>query len=79
MNFYASSRIIRLVMAERGIVCLPKSEQPWDRVEKFLRLNPAGDVPVLMTEDGEAICGASVIAEYLEEIEDKNHLSGGRQ
>lgn len=76
-ELYASSRIIRLVMAERGIVCLPKSEQPWDRVEEFLRLNPAGDVPVLMTEDGEAICGASVIAEYLEEIEDKTPLIWG--
>ena len=76
-ELYASSRIIRLVMAERGIVCLPKIEQPWDRVEKFLSLNPAGDVPVLMTEDGEAICGASVIAEYLEEIEEKKPLIWG--
>ena len=73
-ELYASSRIIRLLIAERGIVCLPKSERPWNRVEEFLRLNPAGDVPVLMTEDGEAICGASVIAEYLEEIDDKTHL-----
>ena len=76
-ELYASSRIIRLVMAERGIVCLPKSEKPWGRVEEFLRLNPAGDVPVLMTDDGEAICGASVIAEYLEEIEDKTPLIWG--
>jgi glutathione S-transferase len=76
-ELYASSRIIRLVMAERGIVCLPKSERPWDRVEEFLRLNPAGDVPVLMTEDGEAICGASVIAEYLEETEGKAPLIWG--
>mgnify|MGYP001421435915 CR=1 FL=1 len=76
-ELYASSRIIRLVMAERGIVCLPKSEQPWVYVEDFLRLNPAGEVPVLMTEDGDAICGATVIAEYLEEIEEKTPLIWG--
>ena len=76
-ELYASSRIIRLVMAERGIVCLPKSERPWVRNENFLRLNPAGEVPVLMTEDGKAICGATVIAEYLEEIEEQTPLIWG--
>ena len=76
-ELYASSRIIRLVMAERSIVCLPKSERPWDHVEGFLRLNPAGEVPVLITEDGHAICGATVIAEYLEEIEEQTPLIWG--
>ena len=76
-ELFASSRVIRLVIAERGIVCLPKSERPWDRVEEFLRLNPAGEVPVLMTEDSKAICGALVIAEYLEEIEEKTPLIWG--
>ena len=41
---------------------LPKLEIPWQRSEDFLTLNPAGDVPVLVTEDGLAISGGMVIA-----------------
>ena len=44
----ASSRFIRLLMAERGLMVLPKLEIPWQRSEDFLSLNPAGDVPVLV-------------------------------
>jgi glutathione S-transferase len=76
-ELYASSRVVRLVLAERGIVYLPKVEKPWERVEDFLRLNPSGEVPVLMTEDGEAICGAAVIAEFLEETEENRPLIWG--
>ena len=65
----ASSRFIRLLLAERGLVFLPKLEIPWERKEDFLRLNPAGDVPVLVTEDGVVLSGATVIAEYIEETE----------
>ena len=66
----ASSRFIRLLMAERGLMVLPKLEIPWQRSEDFLSLNPAGDVPVLVAEDGLAISGAMVIAEFIEETED---------
>jgi len=76
-ELYASARIVRLAMAERGIVYLPKTEKPWARSEDFLRLNPSGDVPVLMTEDGDAICGATVIAEYLEETFEDRPLIWG--
>jgi len=65
----ASARLLRLVMSERDLIFLPKIEKPWQRNEEFLRLNPAGDVPVLTTEDGVALCGAITIAEYLEETE----------
>ena len=68
----ASSRFIRLVLAERGLMVLPKLEIPWQRSEDFLTLNPAGDVPVLVTEDGLAISGGMVIAEFIEETEDSS-------
>ena len=68
----ASSRFIRLLLAERGLLVLPKVETPWVRNEDFLTLNPAGDLPVLMCEDGMALCGAPVIAEYIEETEDSS-------
>ena len=71
----ASSRFIRLLLAERGLVFLPKTEIPWERKEDFLRLNPAGDVPVLVTEDGLVLSGATVIAEYIEETEDSSQVN----
>ena len=64
-----SSRFTRLLLAERGLMILPKIETPWLRNEDFLNLNPAGDLPVLVGEDGMALCGATVIAEYIEETE----------
>jgi glutathione S-transferase len=71
----ASSRFIRLLLAERGLVFLPKTEIPWERKEDFLKLNPAGDVPVLVTEDGLVLSGATVIAEYIEETEDSSQVN----
>lgn len=71
----ASSRFIRLLLSERGLVFLPKLEIPWERKEDFLGLNPAGDVPVLVTEDGLVISGATVISEYIEETEDSSHVN----
>lgn len=68
----ASSRFIRLLLAERGLMILPKIETPWERNDDFLSLNPAGDVPVLVGEDGVVLSGATVIAEYIEETEDSS-------
>ena len=67
---YASSRTIRLMLAERGLVFMPKLESPWERHDDFLAMNPAGTVPVLVTEDGIVLAGAMVIAEFIEETED---------
>lgn len=76
--FFASSRLIRLVLAERELIFLPKEETPWERSEDFLSLNPAGEVPVLVGEDGEVLCGAQVIVEFLEETEsDRSLIWGG--
>ena len=68
---YGASRTVRLLLAERNLVFLPKMESPWERHEEFLTLNPAGDVPVLVTEDGVVLAGTMVIAEFLEETEDE--------
>ena len=67
---YGASRTVRLLLAERNLVYLPKMETPWDRHEDFLTINPSGEVPVLVTEDGDVLSGTMVIAEYLEETED---------
>jgi glutathione S-transferase len=65
----ASARFIRLVLAEHDLVFLPKIEIPWERNDAFLSLNPAGDVPVLVAENGLIVSGGTVIAEYIEETE----------
>ena len=65
----ASARFIRLVLAEHDLVFLPKLEIPWERNDAFLSLNPAGDVPVLVTENGMVVSAGTVIAEYIEETE----------
>ena len=60
---YGASRTVRLLLAERDLVFMPKLESPWERHDDFMALNPAGTVPVLVTEDGIVLSGATVIAE----------------
>jgi glutathione S-transferase len=63
----AGSRFVRLVMAEFGETPTLTEEQPWERGERLLKLNPAGTVPVLIDDDETAVSGATVIGEYLNE------------
>lgn len=60
-------RKVRLVMAEKGLDFELVEERDWERRDEFLMLNPAGEVPVLVVEEGEPVSGATPIAEYLEE------------
>lgn len=57
-----------MVLLEKGLEVELKTENLWDRRPDFLALNPAGDVPVLVKEDGQAISDSAAICEYLEEI-----------
>ncbi|CAE7508564.1 fzlA [Symbiodinium necroappetens] len=58
-------RKIRLLLHEKGVEVELKAEKTWERREQFLRLNPAGEVPVLVEADGSIIPDAWVLAEYL--------------
>lgn len=71
----AGSRLVRLVLAEKRREVTLQLEKTWQRREAFLRLNPAGTVPVLET-DGTALAGAVPIAEYLEETAPEPPLLG---
>ena len=42
------SRKIRILLKEKGLEVDLKTENIWERREDFLRLNPAGEVPVLI-------------------------------
>ena len=61
-------RKVRIALLEKGVEAELKTENLWDRRPEFLVLNPAGDVPVLIEEDSQAICDSAAICEYLDEI-----------
>jgi glutathione S-transferase len=60
-------RKARMVMKEKGLEFELMQENPWDRNLEFFALNPAGEVPVLVEENGTVISGVYAISEYLEE------------
>ena len=60
-------RKIRLVLAEKKIEVELVEEPTWDRRMDFLRMNPAGKVPVLRI-DGLVLADSNAIFEYLEEV-----------
>jgi glutathione S-transferase len=60
-------RLVRIMLGEKKLEVSLKTERVWERREDFLRINPAGEVPVLIEEDGTSISGAAVAAEYLDE------------
>lgn len=61
------SRFIRLMLAEYDIDVRLVEERFWERREEFLVLNPAGTIPVLITDGIPPVPGAAIIAEFIEE------------
>ena len=70
------SRKVRVVLGEKNLAFEPKIEKIWERRTEFLTMNPAGDVPVLVEEDGTVLSNSQVICEYLEEVYPDNNLLG---
>jgi len=60
-------RKVRLILAEKKIEVELVEEPTWERRMDFLRMNPAGKVPVLRVDDL-VIADSNAIAEYLEEV-----------
>ena len=63
----AASRFIRLCCAEMDFETDLIEERTWEKRPEFLRLNPAGSLPVCVVANGQPLCGPHVIAEYLDE------------
>jgi glutathione S-transferase len=61
------SRSVRLALAECGIEAELAEERPWEWRAEFLALNPAGSLPVLISDNDGPISGAYAISEYLGE------------
>ena len=62
-----TSRYVRLILGEYGLPVRLMEEPFWERREEFLLINPAGDVPVLLSDGQPPVPGAGIIAEYIEE------------
>jgi glutathione S-transferase len=69
-------RKVRLALTEKNLPFDMQIEKVWERRHEFLALNPAGDVPVLIEEDGTAIADSVAIVEYLEDAYPERPLLG---
>ncbi|MDX2028377.1 MAG: glutathione S-transferase family protein [Alphaproteobacteria bacterium] len=75
----APSRRVRLTLAEKNVTCDLAVEKPWDPAADFAALNPAGQVPVLVVEEGQerhVLSDAQAICEYLDETQAAPTLLG---
>jgi len=70
------SRKVRLALSEKKLGFDLQVEKIWERRTAFLAMNPAGDVPVLVEEDGTILSNSQVICEYLEEVYPEVNLLG---
>lgn len=69
-------RKVRIVLAEKKIAFELRAEKTWERNERFLALNPAGEVPVLVEPGGVAVADSAAICEFLEETHPDPPLLG---
>tara|TARA_B100000029_G_C17436551_1_gene909878 strand:+ start:515 stop:1165 length:651 start_codon:yes stop_codon:yes gene_type:complete len=65
LNFYC--RAARIILFEKGISFEIINEAFWKRRVEFLKINPAGDLPVIVDEENTIIIGYEALAEYLDE------------
>jgi len=70
------SRKVRIALAEKHLDFDLKIEKIWERRTEFLSINPAGDVPVLVEDDGTVLTDSQVISEYLNEVYPEVDLLG---
>ncbi len=68
------SRKVRLLLFEKGLPYGMIFETPWARRPEFLKLNPFGEVPVLIEPDGHILTDHVAICEYVNEIKTQPDL-----
>ncbi|WP_322987891.1 MULTISPECIES: glutathione S-transferase family protein [unclassified Hoeflea] len=62
-----ASRFIRVCFGEVDFEAELVEENVWEKRPEFLKINPAGNLPVCMTDNNHALCGPHIIAEWLDE------------
>ncbi len=65
LNFYC--RAARIILIEKNIKFEIVNEPFWKRRVEFLKINPAGDLPVVIDNEGTNIIGYECLVEYLDE------------
>ena len=65
----SSSRFIRLILEEHKIKYDTQLENYWKPQKDFLKLNPAGHLPVLVNEENFPVIGANACIEYIKDLE----------
>ncbi len=72
-------RRVIIYLAEKGLD-VPRHELDYahgeHRTPEYLRINPAGRAPALVTDDGKALTEAAAIVEYFEELHPWNPMIG---
>lgn len=70
------ARVARVVAMEKGLTDQVELAwvDPWSESEELIAVNPASRIPVLTTDDGEALTEALLIALYLDEQGASNRL-----
>lgn len=71
-----AARKVRLALHEKRLSFTEVETDPWAPDDEFLTLNPAGELPVLVDEDGNIACDTHAICEYLEEVYPQTNLLG---
>jgi glutathione S-transferase len=64
----ASARKIRLLLGEKRVAFAEQTVEPWRKDEELERLNPAGELPVFVADDGTIVNDPGAIAEYVDEV-----------
>ena len=71
--------VVRMFMAERGIALETETvnlRSGENRAEPFLAINPAGQSPALILDDGSVVSEITAICEYLDETQPGARLIG---
>ena len=72
------SRKVRLLLGEKGVGYTLVSENPWERRDEFIDINPAGQTPVITDAQRDIrLIDSLVICEYFEETVDKAQMING--
>ena len=65
-----------MALLEKELPFELRIEKIWERRTEFLAMNPAGDLPVFIEQDGTTLSNSEVICEYLEEVYPEVNLLG---
>ncbi|MDF3048249.1 MAG: glutathione S-transferase [Candidatus Midichloriaceae bacterium] len=68
------SRKLRIILKEKGVNFELFHEPYWQRRKSFLKMNPAGETPVVLIGDKVVLSGNNSITEYLEEVYTQKRL-----